>query len=162
MIHEGGDTVSGKTAETTSLDSRTLGDIEAIRAVLTLYAKSLDRLDFAAMKRVFTPDATGNYHETGSYQGVDQLSGLFARVLGQCGPTQHLLGSMDIQVRGDEATASTYLQAIHIGSKPGFEGKRLTVWGEYRDQLVRTPEGWRIRHRELAPIHAEGDVGFGL
>lgn len=137
-------------------------DIEAIRSVLTLYAKSLDRRDFGAMKRVFTPDATGNYHESGSYQGVETLSAFFARVLGQCGPTQHLLGTMDIHVQGDTATASTYLQAIHIGSKRGFEGKRMTVWGEYRDQLVRTAEGWRIRHRELVPIHAEGDIGIGL
>ena len=136
------------------------GDIEAIRGVLTLYAKSLDRRDFAAMKRVFTVDATGNYHESGRYQGVDTLSAFFERVLSQCGATQHLLGSMDIRVDGDTATASTYLQAIHIGSKPGFEGRRMTVGGEYRDQLVRTAEGWRIRHRELAPIHAAGDIGI--
>lgn len=152
--------MSGTKDVTTGLDAKTVGDIEAIRAVLTLYAKSLDRRDFGAMRRVFTPDATGNYHAAGSYQGADVLSAFFERVLSQCGPTQHLLGSMDVQVRGDTATASTYLQAIHIGSKPGFEGQRLTVWGEYRDQLVRTAEGWRIRHRELAPIHAEGDVGF--
>jgi len=149
-------------AEATQATAGAPGDIEAIRNVLTLYAKSLDRRDFAAMKRVFTPDATGNYHESGSYQGVETLSAFFAKVLGQCGPTQHLLGSMDIQVQGDRATASTYLQAIHIGSKPGFEGKRLTVWGEYRDQLVRTAEGWRIRHRELVPIHAEGDAGISF
>jgi len=158
---EGGGTVSGTKETTTGFDAKTVGDIEAIRAVLTLYAKSLDRRDFGAMRRVFTPDATGNYHAAGSYQGADVLSAFFEGVLSQCGPTQHLLGSMDVRVQGDTATASTYLQAIHIGSKPGFEGQRLTVWGEYRDQLVRTAEGWRIRHRELAPIHAEGDVGFG-
>jgi len=153
--------VSGTTDTTDCCDTKALGDIEAIRGVLTLYAKSLDRRDFAAMTRVFMPDATGEYHAAGRYRGIEELCGLFSRVLGQCGPTQHLLGSMDIEVRGDTATASTYLQAIHIGIKPGFEGGRMTVWGEYRDQLVRTPQGWRIRHRELAPIHAEGDIGIG-
>jgi ketosteroid isomerase-like protein len=134
-------------------------DIEAIRDLPTLYAKSLDRRDYAALKRVFTPDATGVYAH-GSFHGPDALSAYFERVLSQCGPTQHLLGSMDIRVNGETATASTYLQAIHIGSKPGFEGKRMTFWGEYRDELVRTPQGWRIRRRELVAIHSEGDIGI--
>jgi ketosteroid isomerase-like protein len=134
-------------------------DVEQIRAVLTLYAKSLDRRDFPALKRVFTADATGNYFAAGTYKGVDAISAFIERVLTQCGRTQHLLGSIDIQVNGNEATASTYLQAIHVGKKPGFEGKIMTVWGEYRDKLLRTADGWRISYRELETIHAEGDIG---
>ena len=137
-------------------------DYEQIRAVLTLYAKALDRRDYAALKRVFTPDATGNYHEAGTYQGIDAITGLMERALSQCARTQHLLGSMDIEIRGDEATASTYLQAIHVGKNPGYEGKLLTIWGEYRDQLVRTPEGWRIKYRELETTYAQGDIGMKL
>jgi hypothetical protein len=137
-------------------------DYEGIHAVLVLYAKSLDRRDYAGLNSVFSMDATGNYGAAGTYQGIAAIAAFIERALSQCGPTQHLLGSMDIQVTGDRATASTYLQAIHIGKKPGFEGKRLTVWGEYRDKLVRTPAGWRISYRELITIHAEGDIGMVL
>jgi hypothetical protein len=152
-------------AATGAKASATIGsstDYEGIRAVLVLYAKSLDRRDYAGLKGVFTADATGNYGAAGTYQGLAATSAFIERALSQCGPTQHLLGSMEIQVTGDHATASTYLQAIHIGKKPGFEGKRLTVWGEYRDKLVRTPAGWRISYRELLTIHAEGDIGMVL
>jgi hypothetical protein len=137
-------------------------DYEQIRAVLTLYAKLLDRREYAGLKRVFTPDATGNYHDAGTYEGLPAITGLMNKALSQCARTQHLLGSMDIQVNGDEATASTYLQAIHVGKNPGYEGKLLTIWGEYRDKLVRTPDGWRIQYRELATIHAVGDIGMKL
>jgi ketosteroid isomerase-like protein len=135
-------------------------DYDQIRAVMVLYAKSLDRRDYAGLKNVFTADAVGNYGAVGTHKGAAAISSFIESVLSQCGATQHLLGSMDIQVTGDHATASTYLQAIHIGKKPGFEGKRLTVWGEYRDKLVRTPVGWRIEYRELLTIHSEGDIGI--
>jgi len=41
-----------------------------------------------------------------------------------------------------------------------YSDRLLTVWGEYRDQLVRTPAGWRIGYRELTTLHAQGDIGL--
>jgi hypothetical protein len=143
-------------------DPRILSDREEIRDVLVAYAKSLDRRDYAGLERVFTADATGNYFAAGTYAGLDKISAFIERALSQCGPTQHLLGSIDVNVTGDNATANCYLQAIHLGKKPGYEGKVLTVWGTYRDRLVRTAEGWRIRYRELESTHAEGDIGMEL
>jgi uncharacterized protein (TIGR02246 family) len=134
-------------------------DHEQIRAVLALYAKALDRRDYAALKQVFTPDAVGVY--TGvTYDGLEAITGLMVRALTQCAATQHLLGSQDIQLDGDRATASTYLQAIHVGKNPGFEGRLMTYYGEYVDRLVRTKDGWRIARRELRPMHIEGDIGI--
>lgn len=135
------------------------GDHEQIRALTTLYAKSLDRRDYAALKNVFTPDAIGVYGGK-TYNGIDELTGLMVHALTQCAATQHLLGSQDIQVDGDSATASTYLQAIHVGVNPGFEGKMMTFYGEYVDKLVRTKDGWRIARRELKQMHIEGDIGM--
>lgn len=135
------------------------GDHEQIRTVLTLYAKSLDRRNYAALKNVFTPDAIGVYDSV-TYDGIEAITGLMVRVLTQCAATQHLLGSQDIQVSGDSATASTYLQAIHVGKNPGFEGRLMTYYGEYVDRLVRTKDGWRIARRELKPMHIEGDIGI--
>jgi ketosteroid isomerase-like protein len=149
-------------SSTQPLDPRALADVEAVRAVLLLYTKALDRRDFAALRRVFTADATGEYFAAGQYQGVAQISTFIERALKQCGPTQHLLANLDVSLAGDSAVANSYLQAIHVGIKPGFEGQVLTVWGTYRDKLVRTPEGWRIAYRELETLHAAGDIGLQL
>jgi ketosteroid isomerase-like protein len=143
-------------------DLKALSDREEIREVLVLYAKSLDKRDYAGLRRVFTPDATGNYFAAGTFEGQDKIAAFIERVLSQCGATQHLLGSIDVDVKGDAATASCYLRAIHVGRHAGFEGKVLTVWGIYRDRLVRTADGWRIKYRELETMHADGDIGVKL
>jgi len=143
-------------------DPQTLADREEIRDVLVLYAKSLDQRDYAGLARVFTPDATGNYFAGGTHVGLANISAFIERALSQCGVTQHLLGSIDVSVQGDAATANCYLAAIHVGKLPGYEGKVLTVWGTYRDRLIRTPGGWRISYRELETTHADGDIGMKL
>ena len=144
------------------LDEHMLADIEAIRSVLVLYTKALDGRDYAALSGVFTADATGNYSPNGTYKGLDNVAAFIKRALDQCERTQHLLSNMDVSVSGNTATANSYLQAIHVGKKSGYEGKVMTFWGVYHDRLVRTPSGWRISYRELEKIHAEGDIGMKL
>ena len=78
-----------------------------------------------------------------------------------CGPTQHMITNIRVAVKGKEATAKCYLQATHAG-RGIYEGKTMTVWGEYSDDLVRYADGWRIKHRELFIQHATGDVGVAL
>ena len=145
-----------------TFDARALSDREEIRDVLVLYAKSIDTRDYAGLRGVFAADATGNYFAAGAHAGLAKISAFIERALSQCGPTQHLLGSIDVTVAGDTATAHCYLQAIHVGIQPGYEGKVLTVWGTYRDRLIRTPAGWRICYRELETTHADGDIGMKL
>ncbi len=146
-------------ALTRAADAAAGNDYEQIRAVTVLYAKSLDRRDYAALRNVFTPDAVGVYGGK-TYNGIDEITGLMVHALTQCAATQHLLGAQDIQVDGDRATASTYLQAIHIGVNKGFEGRMMTFYGEYVDRLVRTQDGWRIARRELRQMHIDGDIGM--
>ena len=57
---------------------------------------------------------------------------------------------------GDTATASCYLQANHFyDGAPG--GNVFVVWAKYTDQFVRTGDGWKIKHRDLAAISAGGN-----
>ncbi|MFV8816127.1 nuclear transport factor 2 family protein [Haliea sp. E17] len=138
-----------------------LTDESDIHRVLTLYAELLDRRDYDGLDAVFTADATTHYEGVGNFDGIAAIKGLMSKVLDQCGPTQHLLGTVRVEVDGDTAQASCYLQAIHVG-RGDYASNLHTVWGEYRDRLQRTPQGWRITHRELAGIHAEGDIGLQL
>lgn len=132
-----------------------------IERVLNRYATALDGRDWSALDDVFASDATAYYEGIGSYNGRSAIVKLIKTVLSGCGPTQHLLGNVRIEVDGHEARARCYLQAIHVGVSM-YAGSKMTVWGEYRDTLRLTTEGWRITHRELAGIHAEGDVGIAV
>jgi len=134
-------------------------DYREIEAVLNRYASSLDKKKYARLSEVFTPEATANYIGLAECKGLDSIIKLVSGVLDQCGHTQHLLGNIQIDVQGERATASCYLQAIHVGLGD-YANQLYTVWGEYRDQLVKTAAGWRISYRELAVIHAQGNIGL--
>ncbi|ETN91445.1 putative lumazine-binding protein [Gammaproteobacteria bacterium MOLA455] len=130
-----------------------------IQSVLNLYASAIDKRQWSQLEQVFTPDAVANFIGIGQFDGRQAITDLISSVLCQCAATQHLLGNYEIQVNGDEAHTTCYLSAMHAGLGD-YEGKTLTVWGEYTDKLVRTPEGWRITHRQLDSIFAQGDIGL--
>lgn len=135
-------------------------DYREIEAVLNRYATSLDSKQYAGLKDVFTSEVLVNYIGMGvECSGVDSVIELVSGVLNQCGNTQHILSNFRIDVQGDRATASCYLQAIHVGLGDCSD-QLLTVWGEYRDELQKTGDGWRISYRELTVIHSEGDIGL--
>lgn len=143
----------------TTSTHETLRDQADIQVVLNLYATALDSRNWPALDGVFTANASAHYEGVGHFDGRPAIVNLVRQVLEQCGPTQHLLGTYCIEVDGGTARARCYLAAIHAGIGE-YEGKTQTVWGEYRDKLVKTPHGWRIAHRELAIIHGEGDIGI--
>lgn len=132
-----------------------------ITRVLNRYASALDAQDWAGLDEVFAENATAHFQGIGDYKGRAAIVGLIRNVLSSAAATQHLLGNVRIEVAGKEARAKCYLQALHTG-KNDFAGRTMTVWGEYRDNLKLMPEGWRIVHRELAGIHAEGDIGMPI
>lgn len=143
----------------TNLTTETLLEEAAIQRVLNRYASSLDARDWKGLDGVFTEDATAHYEGIGHFHGREAIVGLVRSVLDQCGPTQHLLGTVRVDVRGEEAEAKCYLQAIHVG-QGDYEGDVMTVWGEYHDKLKRTENGWRISFLELSTIHSQGDIGL--
>lgn len=142
-----------------SITLEALLEEKQIERVVKAYATALDKHDWAALDEVFAPDATAFYDGFGSVGSRADIVALVRSALERCGTTQHLLGNVVIDIDGDQATAACYLQAIHLGLG-GYQGQIMTVWGEYRDRLQRRPEGWRIVHRELAVLHASGDIGL--
>lgn len=135
-------------------------DRRDIEAVLLRYVSAIDGKQYDLLGEVFVPEGVADYVGLAECKGLDNIKQLVSSVLDRCGATQHLLGNVQIDVQGDAATASCYLQALHVGLG-AHAGKTFTVWGIYRDRLVRTTAGWRIRHRELTTLHAEGDIGLG-
>ena len=126
----------------------------AVIETLDRYAVALDTRDWSLLDRVFTPDATADY---GDYRCAsrDKIRKLVQSMLGGCGPTQHLLGVYRIEIAGDEAKSTCSIRAHHVGL--GAEAElQYECFGEYRDELVRTPEGWRIRQRAMRVSHETG------
>ena len=60
--------------------------------------------------------------------------------------TQHVVGSIAIDLDGDAASAQSYTVVHFVRPAPG--GHEVVHRGlRYDDRLVRTPEGWRIHER---------------
>lgn len=124
--------------------------------VLNRYAEALDSRDWALMEQVFTPDANGTYGG-GERIGRGELIANFRRNLGGCGPSQHLLGNYKVEVNGDTARATCRVRVYHTGLGERAKLEPYEMWGFYHDELVRTKEGWRIKHRTLTSAISRGD-----
>lgn len=83
------------------------------------------------------------------------------RFLDVCGPTQHLIGSISIDVapRADRATSLAYVQARHQRADD-LGGPIFDTCGEYLDQWVLRPEGWRIARREARWLVNSGEASI--
>jgi len=132
-------------------------DRQEICDLLNRYCSSLDDRDWARLATCFTPDAIGLYgEEAGRKDGYPAIEQLCRTALEPLDSSQHLTGNHEIVISGDKAYARCYLQAQHTrAGTPG--GDNLTLGGTYRDEIVRTPEGWRIRRRELHILWQAGN-----
>jgi ketosteroid isomerase-like protein len=121
-----------------------LSDRQAIRDLVTRYACAVDRRDFDAVGACFTPDAETDYTY---FKGpIGEVLEKIRAGVGGFAMTMHVLGNHLAEVHGDSATSETYAVCYH--RRPGVpDGAQLVVAMRYLDDLVRTPEGWRIRRR---------------
>ena len=60
---------------------------------------------------------------------------------------------------GDTASGHVHFYAVHQGARE-LTGKTYTCWGQYDDELVRTPEGWRVSRRMYTNYVEEDDKGI--
>ena len=118
------------------------------------YATALDGRDWGLLETVFTEDAVGDYG-AGELAGRDRLIRMISRMLGRCGPTQHLLSNHVVACEGDLATCVTQIRAFHASADPN-DSRTYELFGQYEDRLKRTPAGWRIVARRLAIRHESG------
>jgi hypothetical protein len=135
---------------------RELADRQAIAEVLIRYATALDTREWKLLAACFTADAVADYGELGGVnEGLDAIESV-VRSLEGFDATQHLIGNIAIDLAGDRASATCYLQAQHVvRGTEGGEG--FAIGGTYRDRLVRTNDGWRIAHRTLEPSWQDGN-----
>ena len=138
-----------------------LQDEADIRKLTICYAHGTDAIgrgDVAAGRTIyqpcFTKDATFSAAfpngQTEERTGSDAWADFVASVFQGAGytSTQHLLGTISIEVQDKSATMSTYLHATHVLPN----GSMDIANGTYEDTVVKTEEGWRIQSCKLTLI----------
>jgi hypothetical protein len=117
-------------------------DAVAIGQLLALYGHLVDRGELDRLGEVFTDDATfdGSAELAGaSFGGLDELRRFFAPQHPPHPPSHNTLGTV-VTVHDGVVRALSKWLAIDRGS-----GHLRS--GDYEDELVQTPDGWRIRKR---------------
>lgn len=129
------------------MDLATLRIERALQQVLIGYARMCDTRDWAALDSLFSEDASAEY---GGWPLPDRSAILRMLVthLGGCGPTQHLLGNLTVEHRPEGPFSRIAVRAAHRGSGE-WADHTYECLGEYLDDWVETPQGWRIRHRRM-------------
>lgn len=139
------------------MSTQALADRLAIVDLLHRYATGLDSKDWAKLASVFTDDGVADYGALGGVNaGPAAIVALCSGALGGLDASQHIIANEVIEVDGDRATARCYFQAQHV-FKGAEGGDNFLVGGTYEDEIVRTPEGWRIKHRTLIPTWMDGN-----
>jgi len=136
-------------------DLQTLLDEREIVRKLGRFARILDGKEWSGLTDVFAHDLSFEYGQ-GERKGIVALEDQMRRYLDVCGPTQHLLGSIIVDVDGDEAVSRAYVQARHQRCDDPVGGI-FDSTGEYVDRWQRRGEGWRIVRRDALWFLHAGD-----
>jgi len=131
-----------------------MDDRVAVIDTVNRYATALDARDWKLLDEVFTEDAEADLGGQ-KLAGREALVGLVRRMLGGSGPSQHLLGNHRVELDGDRARCVCQVRAFSAGAGPA-SSRSYELLGEYRDELVCTPKGWRIARREMKIHHEIG------
>jgi len=134
-------------------------DRVAISDVVNAYATGLDRRDWKLLRSIFLDEIEMDFGSVGLRVGRYDAGKWVrdaARLFAGFAATQHTSTNHVHDVRGDEATCTSNMQAEHfIASQPGSgkrdksqkpadEANRWTIGGYYTNELVRGAGGWKL------------------
>lgn len=146
-------------------DLRMLLDERAIERVYLRYCDIIDSKTFPDLREVFTEGCRRHYLDVHGQREVRDpagdgssqhgLASLVER-LERSGwhRTHHNVLNFRITVDGGRARAKVHYYAVH---QIVADGPILSLWGEYDDDLLRTPAGWRVDERRYSTWLREGD-----
>ena len=129
------------------MDLQQISDRLEITDVITRYTRAIDTGDWDKLDTVFTADAAIDYTESGGIAaGFAEVKPWLAEMLPAFFPKRmHTIGQVDVEVSGDEATATAYFHnPMPMSDGKGGE-KIVEIGGLYHHTLTRTADGWRSR-----------------
>ena len=145
-----------------SLSIQQISDRLEIQDVLTRYCYAVDDRNWDVYRQLFTSDAVIDDTVTGGVKsGVEEHIAYMKKALSKVVMSQHAISTILIEVNGDGATVRAHcscpmvLDTRENNKHVMFQG----LW--YRDSLVRTGGGWKIRSlREEGYWTHNAPVGF--
>ncbi|MGE3619432.1 MAG: nuclear transport factor 2 family protein [Acidimicrobiia bacterium] len=131
-----------------------MDDVERLRAerdiyaVMTRYARGVDRVDPDLIRSCYHPDATDDH---GSYRGdVEGFVTWVCDLIGSMEICQHVVNNFSVDVQGDRAVAETYMSShARVRDDGGRTLNRITDV-RFLDRLERRDGGpWLIARRTV-------------
>ena len=111
-----------------------------IQELLVRYGFLIDDRRWDCMSDVFTDDAIVDFGDFGCMVGVDSIVSRFRAVEH---PLQHVIANHLIDPVNDDEAVVRSKALFPVAGDGVFEGV-------YRDVVVRTREGWRIKHKSIS------------
>ncbi len=135
-----------------SSDNTSLLDRAAISDVVYAYATGLDRGDWPLFRSIFMDTIEMDFRSVGLRSGTYEAERWVAdakRLFAGFETTQHTSTNHVFDLRGDEATCISNMQAEHFikrESEDEFDdgANRWTIGGYYENELIRTEDGWKL------------------
>jgi hypothetical protein len=122
--------------------AQALRDRLDVTDTLYRYASTIDAFDFAGTRAVLADDLWAQYGNAEPVVGGQAVADWIAGFCQTCVWQHHLLSVYHVEVDGDRAKALVY-HTSYQGFEPNPEIAHMLV-ARYHDELVRTPEGWKI------------------
>lgn len=124
-------------------------DRQDIADLLTRYATGIDSRDWPLFRTVFTDDCELDYGVVGVWKGRDAVADFMEQAHAMAGHTLHRLSNLAISVDGDAAVARSYIDGLIMAAD---NQSGVNAIGYYDDEIVRTPDGWRIARRRFTQV----------
>jgi hypothetical protein len=119
-------------------------------------ARAMDERNWAEIEDLTAPDATADLGK-GPLASRAEIVALLRSFIDECGPTQHMIGNVLIDVTGDTATSRAYVADMHLGTGD-LEGQYFRTLADYHDSWVRTDNGWKLTRRHKIHHGTMGDI----
>lgn len=123
-------------------------DERALRNLVLLYARAVDRNDPALFESLFVEDAL---LEGPGFRaaGLHEIRAIPGSLVQKFNGTMHCVFNQTVEIAGDTAQGETYCIAYH-GIR-GEDGRPMTLdWAiRYQDRFARRGPEWRIVYRLL-------------
>lgn len=122
-------------------------DEREIYRSIVRFARAMDERDWSAIDDIATVDATAHMG-SGELEGRAAIVALMRSFLDECGPTQHLIGNVliDIDTDGETASSRAYVSDMHLGTGDRAQSSFRTL-GDYHDKWAKIDGRWRMTHR---------------
>jgi hypothetical protein len=122
-----------------------ISDRMEIQDLLVAYCYAIDNRDWDALDDIFMPDAVIDYTEMVGVKGtLPEIKTFLDGSIRALAATQHIISTSQIKITGDRAQG----RSVCTNPMVLLPDNHLMVVGLwYRDEFVRTENGWRISAR---------------